>query len=46
MAVDSQPGEFTAFRVTLPRTLTISAARSSTADLPKLRRSSDRVNGQ
>ena len=32
MVVDSQPGEFTAFRVTLPRTLTVSAARSSTSD--------------
>jgi signal transduction histidine kinase len=46
MTVDSQPGEFTVFRVTLPQTLTISAAEPSTTDPLKLRRSSDRVNGQ
>ena len=46
MTVDSQPGDFTVFRVTLPRTLTITAAEPSTTDPLKLRRSSDRVNGQ
>jgi signal transduction histidine kinase len=46
MTVDSQPGEFTVFRVTLPRTLIFPAAKSSTTDPRKLRRSSDRVSGQ
>jgi signal transduction histidine kinase len=44
MTVDSQPGEFTAFRVTLPRSLIISATEPSTTDPRKLRRASDRVN--
>ena len=46
MTVDSQPGEFTVFRVTLPRTLKISAAEPSTTDPLRLRRASDGVNGQ
>ena len=46
MTVESQPGQFTSFRVTLPRTLTTSVAELSSTDFQKLRRSSDRGNGQ
>jgi signal transduction histidine kinase len=46
MAVDSQPGEFTAFRVTLPRVLATSATEPSSADAQKLHRASDGVNSR
>jgi signal transduction histidine kinase len=46
MTVESQPGEFTAFRVTLHRALATSAIKLSSSDSQKLRRSSDRGNGQ
>ena len=46
MTVESQPGEFTAFRVTLSRTLATSATGPSSTGPQKLRRSSDRGNGQ
>jgi len=44
MEVDSQLGEFTAFRVTLPRILDISVTELSSAGVHKLPRASDRVN--
>jgi signal transduction histidine kinase len=46
MTVESQPDEFTAFRVTIPRTLAPYAAESSSTNSQKLRRFSNRENSQ
>jgi len=46
MTVDSQPGEFTVFRVTLPRTLDISTTELSSAGTHNTPGSSDGVNGR
>ena len=46
ITVDSQAGEFTVFRVTLPRALATSATEASSADSQKTRRAPDRVNSR
>jgi signal transduction histidine kinase len=46
MTVESQPDEFTAFRVTIPRTLAPYAAEPSSTNSQKLRRFSNRENSQ
>jgi signal transduction histidine kinase len=46
ITVDSEPGEFTAFRVTLPRVLATSSTEPSSADTQDLHRSSDRINSR
>jgi len=46
MEVDSQAGEFTAFRVTLPRVLATSATEPSSTDAQESRLAYDKVNNR